>query len=160
MGKFFRNVLLISLGSVFLLSFTGLRLLLHSCMGCSTSEMHMFAVDDNCCNTREQNLAADYSCCLAIAETISCCSDPLTEADSSNCCEDKVVYLINDYELLNKKSEIHIGPQVAAHHVWHTELMNCASAQAQASLPVNYYLPPPTYVGREFILYSHQIKIG
>ncbi len=159
MGKLFRNVLLIFLGAVFLLSFTGLRLLLHSCMGCSTSEMHLFAVDEGCCAAFEQDLAVDFLCSVD-TKTISCCSDVMPEADCSNCCEDKVVYLINDYELLNKKSEVHIGSQLLVRIIANAELMNFDPRQIHASFPVNYYPPPPAYVGRDFILFSHQIKIG
>ncbi len=159
MGKVFKNVLLIILGAIFLLSFTGLRLLLHSCMGCSISEMHLFTLDENCCIGSEQTLAADYSCCAA-AEAISCCSDALPDPDCSNCCEDELVYLINDYELLNSKSEIHIRTQLLAHLVGLSELMNYAPSQSSALLSANYYPPPPAYVGRAFVLFSHQIKIG
>lgn len=153
-----KYILSFVLASLFLVSFTGLRLLIHHCMACETTDYYLFAQVEDCCDTHHQNHAA--ACSLPDDAHSNCCAENSENNQDScqNCCQDEVVYLIKEYEVSHDRQQIRIEPLVvdALLPVW-TEKTTITEEPSHLAAP-NF--PPPMLVGKSFVLFTHQIKTG
>jgi hypothetical protein len=155
MQKLMRNTITLMLAVIFLVSFTGLRLLLHHCMGCNISDYSLLTSVESCCSATPEHQA----CTATLA--ISCCSSTSGENNTcDDCCQDEVIYLKNDYQLVNAQQENRIEP---------VELSVPAAIflMAEMELPETKFTsgnhahdPPPMLTGRDFIIFSHQLKVS
>jgi hypothetical protein len=161
MQKAIKIILSMLLAGVFLLSFTGLRLLLHHCMSCDSYEIQLFSNVEKCCPASEVTANLESSCCMAEPDSQGCCSnhqDAGKENSHEACCEDKVVYIQKDFEFVNGTHQPRLEQPVMAHFGFFNHLIE--SAPLKTIIKPDYIEPPPKYVGKQFVLFSHQIKIG
>ena len=158
MQNIIKYILTWTLAGLFLVSFTGLRLLIHQCMACESSDVSLFYQVDNCCERNSKNNDHENTCQLPINETSSCCSVSDTDSQCENCCKDEIVYLINEYDVSLDRKQYKIEPigfEIAS--ILLNELHGFDSKQYNF-IPHNNSIPPPKWVGKDFILYSHQLK--
>jgi hypothetical protein len=155
MQKSFRNTITLMLAIIFLVSFTGLRLLLHQCMGCEISDYSLTVTENSCCASAQHH---DDVC--AVVETTSCCGSSAEKADCEDCCSDEVVYLKNDYQLVNEQQVNRIEPVEISVSAILNLLALTFPAEKETSLIYNYNDSPPLLTGRDFVIYAHQLKIS
>ncbi len=153
------------LAAFFLLSFTGVRLLIHHCMSCDTTDyaflgfasgrpgyLHEHSADATACSLPEHHKAAPV-CCDSHG------TDHTSDGSCEECCNSEIHYLKADIETHQVKHDIRIVPQVL-------------DALPLAIIPPGEFpvirsnetlarknKPPPGFVGRGFVIYSHQLKI-
>ncbi len=145
------------LASFFLVSFTGFRLLVHHCMGCEMTEVVFAGSPADCCH-KEQD-----------AETNSCCTEYGDPAGSnaacsldlnSECCDIQTIYLKGDFELVSERSTVKIEVPVLAAFVFIAETAWDQEPKILFHGTTTFEDPPPRLTGRDFVLYSHQLKIS
>lgn len=158
MQKFIKYILIWTLAGIFLVSFTGLRLLIHECIACESSGVYLFSQINDCCDHNNENQSSDSTCKLPVNETSSCCSVNDTESQCENCCKNEPVYVKNEYDVSPSRQHIKIHPvefevaSIALHDLYGF------NSREYKFLYRNIFIPPPKLVGKDFILYSHQLK--
>ncbi|MFN2395778.1 MAG: hypothetical protein ABR597_08835 [Bacteroidales bacterium] len=158
MQNILKYILTWALAFIFLVSFTGMRLLIHHCMACESSDVYLFSQIDDCCEHQSHNHNHKNSCQLTVDETSSCCSANDTQTHCENCCKDEVLYVINEYDISLDRQQLKIELlefQIAS--ILLNELHGFDSSE-YIFTPNNNFIPPPKWVGKDFILYSHQLK--
>jgi hypothetical protein len=156
MQNLLKHILSWILAGIFLVSFTGLRLLIHHCMACESSDVYLFAQVDNCCEHHSHHHSDGNTCQLPVEEGSSCCSTG--DAHCDNCCKDEVVYVKNEYEVSLDRHQFKIEPvEFELASILTTVLYGCESRES-SFIPHKYYTPPPKWVGKDFVLYTHQLK--
>ncbi len=161
MNRILQHIMALLLASFFLVSFTGVRLLVHHCMGCGTSELVIAAEPVSCCasgNHDEQDTAGqtgELASCCALPGSGQCGLDAGHE-----CCEFEVLYLKGDFQLTSHKSVAKIEAPVL-------DMLPVIAAERPESVLLHRIIfqepstdPPPRLTGRSFVIYSHQIKIA
>ncbi|MFW5707852.1 MAG: hypothetical protein ACOCX0_02160 [Bacteroidota bacterium] len=159
MKKITTTILSLLLATTFLLSFAGIRLLLHHCVACETTDVNLFVQNADCC-THSNGSASDASCELPAEGTASCCASQTSEEQCDNCCEDEIVYLKNDYELNKERNQVKVEPVALQLELSPINLLQQTVETTDEPAFVNYIPPPPSYVGKAFVLFTRQIKIG
>ena len=159
--------MIFSLAAIFLLSFTGIRMLIHHCLSCETTDILLFASANKDCGAihhNHHNHNEDAVCHISLNhdEAIACCvgDDEHDHNSCENCCKTEVHYLKNDYEVFQERSEQRIEPVVVA--VLVNLFVPAIEDDLPAGHPFNHYTStdPPQPVGREFVIYTHQLKIA
>ncbi len=188
----FRKLASILLACSFLVSFTGMRLLVHHCAGCGTSEVVFMGDASACCmnpsdgsvayllagtynpsagngTDAETDKRASLGCCAdagAIygADTeasLSCCAAAAQSCGLSGqqgCCNFESIYLKADLKLTVEKPLPRVEVPVSDIAVLFPALLGLTSF-ASPLLATNFAIdPPPRLTGRDFVLYSHQLK--
>jgi hypothetical protein len=152
-----RHTLVFLLVGFFLVSFTGFRLLVHHCMGCEMTEIVFAGSPADCCHTEQG------------AETNSCCTENTDPAGSnavcgldldSECCDLQTIYLKGDFDLVSERSTVKIEVPVLAAFVFVAETAWDQETISLVHGPTTFEDPPPRLTGRDFVLYSHQLKIS
>jgi len=165
MKKIATYSMVFSLAAIFLLSFTGIRMLIHHCLSCETTDVFLFANSGRSCDNIHHSKHEGSVCHVNIDgnEPISCCAGNKEEHDNNsceNCCKTEIHYLVNEYEVYQERSEQRIEPVVIA------VLVNLFVPAIQDELPTgnsfNHYTntDPPQPVGRDFVIFTHQLKIA
>lgn len=144
------------LASFFLVSFTGFRVLVHHCFGCDTSEIVITGVDHDCCQTK---YADDDSCCTENA-LLPGNHKACDIEHGEGCCDSKPIYLKGDFELISERTTIKIESPVLAALVVGVETIANHKPGAFSPRTTTFEEPPPRLTGRDFVLYSHQLKIS
>ena len=158
MQNILKHILSWTLAAIFLVSFTGLRLLIHHCMACESSNIYLFAQVDGCCEHHSQNHNQQNTCQLPLDEAASCCSAGNSQSHCENCCKDEIVYLVNEYDVSLERQQNKIVPvEFELVFISLNELCGFDSSEYKFT-PHNNFIPPPKWVGKDFILYSHQLK--
>lgn len=155
-----------SLAAIFLLSFTGIRMLIHHCLSCETTDVFLFASANQACdaihhNHHNQNEGAVCHINLDIDDATSCCAgeDEHDHASCENCCKTEIHYLVNEYEVYQERSEQRIEPVVLA--VFVNLFLPVGGDDLPAdSFYVNDNPDPPKLVGRDFVIYAHELKFA
>jgi hypothetical protein len=156
-----------SLAAIFLLSFTGMRMLIHHCLSCETTDILLFAYSANQCasvhhNHHDHNDNAVCHINLNHDEAIACCEgDGVLDHNScENCCKTEFHYLKNDYDVYQERSEQRIEPVVVA--VLVNFFVPVVDDELSTGHSFNQYTntDPPQPVGRDFIIYTHQLKVA
>jgi hypothetical protein len=156
MKKAIKNIMSIILAGLFLITFAGVRLLLHQCMKCESTDLAVLTSSSSCCQQASAEDALMASCCTIDFSAAACCTD-----QSENCCQDEVVFLKNDYELVNEKQQSRIEPHVSASLILAFSLFDIIADDSDNLSFLNYNQEkPPLRAGRDFVIFSHQIKIG
>jgi hypothetical protein len=158
MKKNFRNILSVVLASLFLVSFTGIQMLVHYCMSCNTTEYNLDFSEQKC--TNHEPIQSTQTCCSIDIIKDGCCEITSDAAQCDDCCSHETFYLKNDYQVAYERHDQKILPVVFSllPSVLH-EVVQQLSAKEDHSL-MNALPPPPMRTGKDFILYSHQIKIA
>lgn len=169
MKQLVRHTLALILASFFLVSFTGFRLLVHHCLGCDAVEVVLAADSSHCCQSHHDS----QSCCSAGAHDGGRDSGDLARGESCDlmhgegcdhthgdgCCKMETLYLKGDFEGTTERTSVKIeAPEIAALDM----LVNPADDdRPETRIPGASVTedPPPRLTGRDFILYSHQLKI-
>lgn len=160
MYRILRSILSLLLAATFLVSFTGVRLLVHQCMGCETSEIVFAGEAVSCCASSQADLhllqqAEGNSSCCAIPGSKSC-SIP----GESACCDIEVVYLKGDFQ---------IAKRMITDHTEFLSLDDLTSPSTNvfdmgivktSLVGFSYIDPPPRMVGKAFVFFAHHIKIA
>ncbi len=156
-----------SLAAIFLLSFTGVRMLMHHCLSCEVTDvalmgfgggnpeaLHNFHVaSSSVCNIDDDWQDVDHTCC-------SHAPDEHTEA-CHGCCQSEVRYLKNDYQISQERSPSRVEP-VAQPAINELRAVVSPLMQHLAFSPpgnLDDEAPPPNPTGRDFVIFAHQLKI-
>ena len=153
-----------SLAAIFLMSFTGIRMLIHHCLSCDTTDVFLFANAGRSCDDIHHNHHENAVCHIDIHadEPLSCCAgDDEHDHDSCvNCCKTEIHYLVNEYEVYQERSEQRIEPVVLAVFLNLFLSIDDDDITAVSSPFFNDNPDPPKPVGRDFVIYAHQLKIS
>lgn len=161
MNRVLQHIMALLLASFFLVSFTGVRLFVHHCMGCGTSELVFAAEPMTCCATVSHD---DHDAAAQTGEGATCCALPGSGQcglDAGHeCCEFEVVYLKGDFQLASHKVVARIEAPVF-------DTLPVLAAEIHVAVVTHQTIPndpstgpPPRFTGRSFVIYSHQIKIA
>lgn len=151
----------IILTGFFLLSNTGISLMLHHCLACDETE-YFLAAYNNEIKHHHHNDCHEYDEDVAICniETHSCehihsCG---IFSDETESCKTQVQYLKSDFEsLLTNTSDNLIQPAVSIPE--DITLMDVCCRECGAGKILKDYIdPPPKLVSRAFIVFAHQLK--
>lgn len=158
--RVFRVLTSLLLTVLFLVSFAGMRLLVHHCSGCETSEILFASEPVSCCSVGEINGDADGH---SMGE-LPCCADSGSKACGIHgdraCCDFDIIYLIEDYQGLQHKPTVKLD--ISINYTLSdisTEILT-QSISSHSAVEIPFIDPPPRMVGKAFILYAHQIKIA
>jgi hypothetical protein len=166
MTKILHNITAIILAGLFLVSFTGVKMIMHHCLSCNTTEYSLISQIVMCCD----QLATDHiptesesSCCISNDGQDGSCElnenkNKATHCD--NCCENEVIYVKNDYEISSERQEMRVLPLVIAIN---SALLNEFQSLVYSNSITSFsdsFQPPPKLVGKDFVLYSHQLKVS
>ncbi len=151
------------MASLFLVSFTGIKMLVHHCMSCETTAYSLISHTDGHCPQPElAELTDESACCISevVNENSYCSSiENVCNGCTDNCCDNEVLYFVNDYEVSFERNEFNLSPWVQA---LLPSLLNDYYSLT-APVPTFYTIdsqPPPKWVGKEFILFSHQLRVS
>jgi hypothetical protein len=158
--RFVRTIFSLLLTVMFLVSFTGLRLLIHHCSGCDTSNILFASESVSCCSVESPSKDPNSNS----IEGLSCCTESVSTTcgirSERGCCDVEMIYLVEGYQgLLHKPTE---KPEISIHYNLSdipTDIFDqCISSHSYCETPL--IDPPPRLVGKAFILYTHHIKIA
>ncbi len=148
------------LAGLFLVSFTGVRLIIHHCMACDVSALYVFADARSCCENPGTYNAECTVCTVSVDEYSSCCSEENPENSCENCCDNEVVYVKNDYEVSHERQVPRVEPVlVDAEAFTHSFFPFHFEIRDEQYLFPSTVDPPPRKVARDFVIFTHQIKI-
>ncbi len=158
-----RQTTALLLAAFFLVSFTGMRLLVHHCMGCDTTGIVFAAAQPDCCGhagkADPMDGAGETACCALpgpAAEPPAC---GLNGPDG--CCRIEVVYLKNDAELASERPVVRVeAPALVVLHALASGEGLLTDREPESLSGTSKTDPPPRLTGREFILFSHHLKIA
>jgi hypothetical protein len=128
-------------------------------MACDTTDVHLFDQVNDCCDRNNAN-PSHRSCSLPGNDNSACCSSEHLKSNCEDCCKDEVVYLKKNYELTHSRNQIKVEPVPLILEVAVVSLLFQVVEERDEPSLINYIPPPPTYVGREFVLFTHQFKVG
>ena len=162
MKKIAKNTLAFTLAAIFLMSFTGVRLLIHHCLGCDTTDIALFSLVTEDLHHRH----AEATTChidLHDAGHSGCCPIDHSydhEHSCENCCKTEVHYLKNDYEMQTERNEKRIEAPVLT-VLFHFMAPNILEI-LPSKLSEQYFTDsgPPKLVGRDFVIYAQHLKIA
>ena len=173
MTRLFRTITALLLAVIFLVSFTGIRLMVHHCAGCGTSEIVFEMESPSCCSMLlaenaqsahdDMEHKAPSEGLDASFEAITCCvaieSDHCDSSCGQSCCSLETIYLKGEYDVtLSKAVATLLVPVMDIQ----ADIAGQASHAAlqQDNLPCTSFDDPPhKRTGRAFVLFAHQIKI-
>ncbi len=188
----FRKLASILLACSFLVSFTGIRLLVHHCAGCGTSEVVFLGDASACCmnpsdgsvafllagtynasvgneTDAETDKRASLSCradtgVISVADmeaSLSCCAAAAQSCSLSGqegCCNFESLYLKADLNLTVEKPLPRVEVPVSDVAVLFPAMLSLSVFASSLLAPNCFIDPPPRLTGRDFVLYSHQLK--
>ena len=142
------------LAATFLMSYTGLRLLIHHCMSCESTGLAVFSQQQSCCLEQDE----EATVCDISSTSASCCIPAEGEA-CENCCSEEVVYLKKDFEFSKDRQQPRIEsvPVDVFADLFGNEIIHSVTSNQVVSF--NNTDPPPKLTGKAFVLFSHQLKI-
>jgi hypothetical protein len=166
MKKILHHIAAIILAGLFLVSFTGVKMILHHCLSCNTTEYSLTSHVVDCCDRHAVHHSSDLkasTCCTSdYGEDESCVlsNEKHQAIHCDNCCENEVVYVKNDYEVSSERQEIRVLPlAIAIIPSFLNEFQSSVYSNSITSFSESFQ-PPPKLVGKDFVLYSHQLKVS
>lgn len=163
MHKKLLQILSIVILSVFLVSFTGVRLFMHECATCNSTEISIIQTEASCCSAVSETDNAGICEIPYDDNSADCCSTPASNSGckTDDCCTDQVIYLVNDYDFSKERSQERVEPQVLKFLQIAFAIVNVIPADETISFGYfPFSEPPPKLSGKEFIIFSHQLKIS
>ncbi len=163
MKRIAKHIMVFLLSLIFLVSFSGIRLMMHHCFSCETTDITFLGFASEDARSMHQKHREASSCHLPAhgKETHTCCdSHAHDDAECKDCCESEVHYLKTDYKVSHEKSEIRVAPlelTVLIPVLYPSEDAGLLTAKEYRFYPDR---APPRPAGRDFIIYSHQLKIA
>jgi hypothetical protein len=165
MKKLLHHIAAIILAGLFLVSFTGIKMILHHCLSCNTTEYSLISQFIGCCDQQATHLpgTSESSCCTSNDGQNDLCvinnkKNIATHCD--NCCENEVVYIKNDYDVSSERQEIRVLPLVIAVIPALTNEFQLSVFSNSITSFSETFQPPPKLAGKDFVLYSHQLKVS
>ncbi len=156
MHKIFRNILALILAFNFLASTAGVRLLVHYCFHCEVTEYNVFSdPGHDCCDLEHIHEKVNNS-------HNACCTDSHTNKENQehcdDCCETELKYVKNEYKASHEKSVLKLWVPVA--DIPETLISDCCESCIEEKTFNDYKEPPPEfYSGKDFLIFTHQLKI-
>ena len=148
------------LATMFLLSFTGIRMLIHHCLSCNTTDVAIFSFAGGECDMHQHHAEAVCHMPVSGEAGSGCCETEHDEEGGAcgQCCKTEVHYLKNEYQVSQERNEQRIEPVVVA------ILTPLYLDLVEDPLPSNQYIQftntdPPKPVGRDFLIFANQLKI-
>lgn len=164
MKRFLHHLTALLLASMFLVSFTGFRLLVHHCMSCDTVDVFFAGYSaDQCKDIHSRHHMSKHMQTDDAVDASSCCSGDhhhtTSCALSSGCCETEEVFVRNEEVVSHERLTIKLQPlEKYASLPSALLLAQTVNALSLESGFFQYIQPPPKLVGRDFLIYSHQLK--
>lgn len=159
MNKHLRTILALFLVFNFIVSYTGVRLLVHYCFHCDVAEYNMFVEPGhNCCDIEHKhhnNDDIEATCCSAVGDYDL---NLQHEENCENCCSTQAKYFKNDYQTFKDNAGVRILlPVFAVLPVLKT--VCCATCTEEELFSDYIDKPPRILTGKEFVIFTHQLKI-
>ncbi len=172
-----KHIITYLLASMFLLSFTGMRLLIHHCLACDTTDVALLGLHAEDAEAMHRDHAEGGTCAIPIddaeagtchipfddAEGLSCCDthDRHSDRGCGDCCQSEIHYLRAEFEVTTDKQEPRLEPVLIT---LLPSLINTTRFEPEESAkltkPVTDERPPPRLTGRDFVIYAHHLKIS
>jgi len=148
------------LATMFLLSFTGIRMLIHHCLSCNTTDVALFSFAADECDIHQHHNEAVCHIPVSGEAGSGCCETEHDEEGDAcgQCCKTEVHYLKNDYQVSQERNEQRIEPVVVAVL---TSIYVDSDEQPIPGKQHNHFTntDPPKPVGRDFLIFANQLKI-
>ncbi len=172
-----KHIISYLLASMFLVSFTGMRLLIHHCMACDTTDVALLGLHPEDIDAMHRDHAGKGTCAIPVndaaaascgilpddAEGATCCDNHDVPGDQGcgDCCQSEVHYLRAEFEVTPDKQEPRLEPVLLTllPRLLNHERFVADEAQTM-TLPVVDERPPPRLTGRDFVIYAHHLKIS
>ncbi|MDR4988818.1 MAG: hypothetical protein RG741_08295 [Bacteroidales bacterium] len=164
MRSVLKHSLAFLLAFIFLLSFTGVRMLIHHCLSCETTDVAIMAFGSRECDDWHHGEAQQGVCHLPAtgnAVTDCCTTHEHNEGEAcGNCCKTETHYIKTEYTLTQERNEQRIEPVVFS--VLYTLLLADETVLPAHNNPGSFIhnSDPPRAVGRDFVIFAHQLKIA
>jgi len=160
-----KHIISYLLASMFLVSFTGMRLLIHHCMACDTKDLALLGWHLEDPEAMHRDHAEGGTCQIPhdATEGVTCCDTHDNHGDHGcgDCCQSEVHYLRAEFKVTPDKHEPPIEP---VQLTLHPRIMEAAwfvpEKPASLIMPVFNERPPPRLTGRDFVIYAHHLKIS
>ncbi len=166
MRRFLKHIMAIGLAFMFLVSFTGVRLFMHHCLSCETTEVSVLGISLRDASKMHREHAE--SCHLPMAGTESdkggnCCdaADNEEAPVCGDCCESEFQYLKNDTRVPHERAEIRVVP--VEFELAFASFLFVITGDNIPGVDNSYQVPdraPPKLTGRDFVIYSNQLKVS
>lgn len=151
------------LAGMILVSFTGMRLLIHHCFACDTTDVVLAAFAPEACDAFHDNHHTHSHCEIhgtGYGDNTPCCenAEEGLVADCQDCCDTEHHYARTEYRVVQENLDIRVLPQeMEAPFVKKTDLLNPISSHVEVAIVIPPE-PPPGHWGRDFVIFSHQLK--
>ncbi len=165
MKKIATNILVFSLAGIFLMSFTGVRMLIHHCLSCDTTDVALFSFTGGDCDALHHKHTESAACHIPVSgeDATACCAakhDDDHDDACGNCCKTEIHYLKNEYQVPQERNEHKIEPVVLAILIPLYLSIDDFEPFNDLALGQTSNADPPKPVGRDFVIFSHQLKIA
>lgn len=163
MRQFAKHTMIFLLSLIFLVSFSGIRMLVHHCLSCETTDIAILAFSSENTRSLHQKHMEESSCNLpSPGEEIHTCCDANDHQheECHDCCKSEEHYLKTDYKISHDKPEVRVVPTEL---ILLTSLVLPAEHTKPLTTSERLFYPdraPPRPAGRDFVIYSHQLKIA
>ncbi len=164
MNRIFTHSLALMLAGMFLLSFSGMRFILHHCLSCETTDVLIAGqAVDHCEDTHSRHLQGTHHPHEPMPES-ACC--PIGDQDAAGCSHEAECCITEDLSMHPPEmvAQERMGYQIQplalllafmpAHGLLFSD-----DPTAPARVDATWADPPWKRSGRQFIIFSHQLKI-
>lgn len=150
------------LAALVLVSFTGLRLLIHHCFACETTDVVWAAFAPESCEELHTRHKGQDQCTLVghNLESDSCCGLDGTDhlPDCHNCCDTEHQYVKTDLRVTQDKNDVRILPHELDVKLTGKIDFESAGFSTESGKLLIPSEPPPVQWGRDFLIFSQQLK--
>ncbi len=149
------------LAAMFLLSFTGIRMLIHHCLSCNNTDVAIFSFATDKCSIHHANEEAVCHIPPSGEANSGCCetAHDAGDDDCGHCCKTEVHYLKNDYQVSQERNEKRIEPVVVAILAPLFLLQDADLLPGKQMIRQFANSDPPKPAGRDFLIFIQQLKI-
>lgn len=161
MKRLAKNSVLVVLAAMFLVSFTGVRLLFHHCLSCDMVDVYLAAYagdpSEDIHHRHQQTMHPESSGCHG-----SCCQDASQHGDScwlnALACETREVFLKNEDDVTSERVVYRVNtPELNLQLTCQPTLREEPEVLAPWK-HCDFLQPPPLLTGKVFVIFAHQLK--
>ncbi len=145
-----------------LVSFSGMRLYVHTCLGCDIKEVMLFGNNHDCCQPASSDMNAPaqnagVACCAVITTP---CQDTLGNHFAEDaCCDTQYHYFLAEYETTPaKERSLQTEQDILILPMGCTDFANSRINEG-IGLIISYRDPPPALTGKSFVIFAHCLKL-